>query len=70
MQSGRLQSKVMRDVEAIETLSQQLFVNMMTIALNVIVAVTVTGTKSALVLVFLYYVRLRLHLQWLHSENE
>ena len=52
MQSGRLQSKVMRDVEAIETLSQQLFVNMMTIALNVIVAVTVTGTKSALVLVF------------------
>lgn len=52
IQSGRLQSKVMRDVEAIETLSQQLFVNMMTIALNVIVAVTVTGTKSALVLVF------------------
>ena len=38
IQSGRLQSKVMRDVEAIETLSQQLFVNMMTIALNVIVA--------------------------------
>lgn len=52
MQSGRLQSKVMRDVEAIETLSQQLFVNMMTIALNVIVAVVVTGSKSIIVLVF------------------
>ncbi len=52
MQSGRLQSKVMRDVEAIETLSEQLFVNMLTIALNLIVAMTVTGTKSLIVLVF------------------
>lgn len=52
MQSGRLQSKVMRDVEAIETLSEQLFVNIMTIALNLIVAITVTGMTSAIVLLF------------------
>ena len=51
-ESGRLQSKVMRDVEAVETLSEQLFVSMMTIALNMIVALTVTGTKSLIVLLF------------------
>lgn len=52
MESGRLQSKVMRDVEAVETLSEQLFVNVITIALNMIVALTVTGTKSLIVLAF------------------
>ena len=52
MQSGRLQSKVMRDVEAIETLSQQLFTNLLTIALNVFVALFVTGMRSRIVLLF------------------
>lgn len=52
MQSGRLQSKIMRDVEAIETLSQQLFTNVLTILLNLIVAFTVTGLRSRTVLVF------------------
>ncbi|MCF0186083.1 MAG: ABC transporter ATP-binding protein [Bacteroidaceae bacterium] len=52
MQSGRLQSKVMRDVEAIETLSQQLFTNVITIALNIFVALFVTGMRSKTVLLF------------------
>lgn len=52
MQSGRLQSKIMRDVEAIETLSQQLFTNVLTILLNLIVAFTVTGMRSRTVLIF------------------
>lgn len=52
MQSGRLQSKIMRDVEAIETLSQQLFTNILTILLNLIVAFAVTGMRSRTVLVF------------------
>lgn len=52
MQSGRLQSKIMRDVEAIETLSQQLFTNILTIILNLIVAFAVTGMRSRTVLVF------------------
>ena len=52
MQSGRLQSKIMRDVEAIETLSQQLFTNVLTIVLNVFVAFFVTGMRSRIVLLF------------------
>lgn len=52
MQSGRLQSKIMRDVEAIETLSQQLFLNMLNIALNLIVALSVTISKSWVVFLF------------------
>lgn len=52
MQSGRLQSKIMRDVEAIETLSQQLFTGVLTILLNLVVSFVVTGLKSRTVLVF------------------
>ncbi len=52
MQSGRLQSKIMRDVEAIETLSQQLFLNMLNIVLNLIVALSVTISKSWVVFLF------------------
>lgn len=52
MQSGRLQSKIMRDVEAIETLSQQLFLNMLNIALNLVVALSVTISKSWVVFLF------------------
>ena len=52
MQSGRLQSKIMRDVEAIETLSQQLFTNVLTILLNLIVAFVITGLRSRTVLLF------------------
>ena len=52
MQSGRLQSKIMRDVEAIETLSQQLFINTLTIGLNITVALSVTLFKSRIVFLF------------------
>jgi ATP-binding cassette, subfamily B, bacterial len=52
MQSGRLQSKIMRDVEQIETLSSQLFITMITIILNIAVSVSVVAFKSRIILVF------------------
>jgi len=52
MQSGRLQSKIMRDVEAIETLSSQLFVSSLNIVINLIVALGVTLYKSKTVFTF------------------
>ena len=62
-QSGRLQSKIMRDVEAVETLSTQMFLNILNIVLNIGVALIVTGSKSKTVLVFF---ALR-QLPWYHS---
>lgn len=50
--SGRLQSKIMRDVEAVETLSDQLFVNLLQITLNIAVALCVTVSRSLVVFVF------------------
>lgn len=50
--SGRLQSKIMRDVEAVESLSTQLFLNILNIALNIFVALAVTVSKSLVVFVF------------------
>ena len=52
VQSGRLQSKIMRDVEAIETLSSQVFVSLMNIALNLGVSFAVTISKSGVVFLF------------------
>lgn len=52
MQSGRLQSKIMRDVEAIETLSAQLFVSSLNIIINLVVALGVTLYKSKTVFTF------------------
>ncbi len=52
MQSGRLQSKIMRDVEAVEALSTQMFVSILNIALNVTVAMVVTVSKSFIVFIF------------------
>lgn len=52
MQSGRLQSKIMRDVEQIETLSSQIFITVLSIILNVAVALAVVVTKSLTVFVF------------------
>ena len=51
-QSGRLQSKIMRDVEAVETLSTQMFLSILNIALNIGVALVVTASKSRIVFVF------------------
>jgi ATP-binding cassette subfamily B protein len=45
-QSGRLQSKIMRDVEAVETLSTQMFLSILNIALNIGVALVVTISSS------------------------
>lgn len=55
MQSGRLQSKIMRDVEAVETLSSQVFVSLMNISLNLGVSFIVTVTKSKLVFLFFLF---------------
>ena len=51
-QSGRLQSKIMRDVEAVETLSTQMFLSILNIVLNIGVALVVTASKSKIVFVF------------------
>ena len=51
-QSGRLQSKIMRDVEAVETLSTQMFLSILNIALNIGIALAVTISKSIMVFIF------------------
>lgn len=51
-QSGRLQSKIMRDVEAVETLSTQMFLSILNIALNIAIALIVTINKSPVVFIF------------------
>lgn len=52
MLSGRLQSKIIRDVEAVETLSDQLFVSLINIAINIVVALFVTVQRSTIVFLF------------------
>jgi ATP-binding cassette subfamily B protein len=52
MQSGRLQSKIMRDVEQIENLSSQVFITILGIALNIVVALGVVIFKSLTVFIF------------------
>ena len=51
-ESGRLQSKIIRDVEAVQQLSSHIFTNMLTITLNIIVALIVTVSKSMVVFFF------------------
>lgn len=52
MESGRLQSKIMRDVEQVETLSSQIFISMLSIILNVAVALGVVISKDLTVFLF------------------
>lgn len=52
MQSGRLQSKIMRDVEQIETLSRQVFISVLSIVLNIVVALGIVVSKSLTVFFF------------------
>lgn len=52
MQSGRLQSKIMRDVEQIETLSRQIFISVLSIILNISVALVIVITKNIAVFLF------------------
>lgn len=51
-QSGRLQSKIIRDVEAVETLSSQLFVNLMNILMNLVITLSITAVKNRIILLF------------------
>lgn len=52
MESGRIQSKIMRDVEQIETLSSQIFISVLSIVLNVAVSMTVVLSSSFTVFLF------------------
>lgn len=52
MESGRLQSKIIRDVEAVETLSSQLFISLLNILINIVVALGITVSKSKIVFIF------------------
>ena len=52
IQSGRLQSKIMRDVEAVETMSTQSFTNLLSIGINVLVAFFVIISKNRIVFLF------------------
>lgn len=52
MQSGRLQSKIMRDVEAVETLSEQLFVQLMNISISLTITLSITAVKNRIILLF------------------
>ena len=52
MQSGRIQSKMMRDVETIQSLSTQLFSTVPGVLINMISAIIIVLMKNKLVLVF------------------
>lgn len=52
MESGRMQSKIMRDVESIEDLSKQLLSTALSVVITVIPAIIVTATKNRIVLLF------------------
>ncbi|MBQ9948416.1 MAG: ABC transporter ATP-binding protein [Oscillospiraceae bacterium] len=52
IQTGRLQSKIIRDVEQIEGLSSQIFISVLSIIMNIIVAFTVVVSSSMTVFLF------------------
>lgn len=52
IQTGRLQSKIIRDVEQIEGLSSQIFISVLSIIMNIIVAFTVVVSSSMTVFWF------------------
>ncbi len=52
MQSGRIQSKIMRDVEAVETLSSQVFATLLGIFLNMVIALSVIVSKNIVIFGF------------------
>jgi len=52
LRSGKIQSKVLRDVEAITVLSRQIFNGFVPTILNIAVALTITLTKSFTVAIF------------------
>ncbi|MBC7959477.1 MAG: ABC transporter ATP-binding protein, partial [Vallitaleaceae bacterium] len=52
LKSGRLQSKILRDVEAIQLLSMQIYSTILPVIFNITVALIITVNKSMLVSVF------------------
>ena len=52
IQSGRLQSKVIRDVEQVQNLSSQIFITILSIVLNIVVSLGVIIYKSRVVFLF------------------
>ena len=52
MQSGRIQTKIMRDVENVEALTKSLFENGISIVITLIPAITITLIKSPVVFLF------------------
>lgn len=52
MQSGRIQSKLIRDVESVHTLSTQLITTFPSVIINIATAIVVVSTKSPFVLLF------------------
>lgn len=52
MQSGRIQSKVMRDVEAIEALSSQVFTAILDIVANLVISLSVVLITNRIVFIF------------------
>lgn len=52
MRSGRIQSKVMRDVENIESLTSNLFLNGISILVSLVTAISVTLSRSPIVFLF------------------
>ncbi len=52
LRSGKLQSKVLRDVESVAFLSRQLFLTVIPVVVNGVVAVAVTSSKSLTVTMF------------------
>ncbi len=54
MQSGRLQSKIMRDVEAVEGLSSQVFISLLAIVTNILAAVIAVLIKGNLTVLLFF----------------
>lgn len=52
MQSGRIQSKLMRDVETVQTLSDQLFTAIPSVVINMITALIVVVTRNLTIFAF------------------
>ncbi len=52
VQSGKLQSKVIRDVEAVQTLSENIFVSLIAVLINICVALIITAGSNLVVFLF------------------
>jgi ATP-binding cassette subfamily B protein len=54
LKSGKLQSKVLRDVEAIQLLSMQIYSTILPLVFNILVALIITVTKSPMMALFFF----------------